>query len=147
MDEFDFDYMNFLNGFNSKSNSINNYSNDNISSKVIDPSVGFSRGNLFNNLYDQYKNYKPVMINPQSEKDALLNQWQQYNFAVVELNLYLDTYPNDVNALKLLNNYNNILKQITKKYESLYGPICITDVGGASNYDWLNGDWPWEVSR
>ena len=105
MDEFDFDYMNFLNGINSKSNSINNYSNDNISSKVIDPSVGFSRGNLFNNLYDQYKNYKPVMINPQSEKDALLNQWQQYNFAVVELNLYLDTYPNDVNALKLLNNY------------------------------------------
>ena len=27
--------------------------------KIIDPYEGFIRGNLFENLYDPYKNYKP----------------------------------------------------------------------------------------
>ena len=56
-------------------------------------------------LYDKYKNYKPQDINPTSEKEALLNQWQQYNFALIDLGMYLDVYPNDKNALNLYKKY------------------------------------------
>ena len=35
----------------------------------IDPKEGFLRGNLFNNLYDEYKNYKPQEL----KKSQLFN--------------------------------------------------------------------------
>ena len=99
---------------------------------------------MFSNLYDGYKNYKIYNVNSTNERENLLNQWQQYNFALVDLNLYLDTHPNDTNAIKLYNNYNNILKQISKKYESMYGPLTVNSDNNQNNWIWINSPWPWE---
>ena len=73
-----------------------------------------------------------------------MNQWQQYNFAITDLNLYLDTHPNDMNAVRLFNNYNNILTQITNKYESTYGPLYLDSNSINNNWTWINSPWPWE---
>lgn len=111
---------------------------------ILDPYQGFIRGNMFSNLYDGYKNYKIYNVNSTNERENLINQWQQYNFALVDLNLYLDTHPNDTNAIKLYNNYNNILKQISKKYESMYGPLTVNSDNNQNNWIWINSPWPWE---
>jgi len=39
---------------------------------LADPKTAFLRGNLFNNLYDPYKNYKYGMLNPSNKKEELL---------------------------------------------------------------------------
>lgn len=163
MNEYNFDYMNYVTSIPS-SNKMNynkekdkynvqmlkqispqmmNF--DSYNNQILDPKEGFIRGNLFQNLYDGYKNYTPQEINPQNEREALLNQWQQYHFAIVDLNLYLDIYPNDTNALRLYNNYNNILKQIKTKYESMYGPLTISsNQTNQNSWTWINSPWPWE---
>lgn len=126
----------------------NNISNTNLDNKILEPYNGFIRGNMFSDLYDKYKNYKPQDINPTSEKEALLNQWQQYNFALIDLGMYLDVYPNDKNALNLYKKYLDISKQITNKYESMYGPIYSDSEFAIKNkWNWDNSPWPWEVIK
>jgi hypothetical protein len=137
----------FLNQMPSNNTSYGSNYNTNVtnkSSSFLEPYQGFIRGNLFANLYDGYKNYKPYNINSSSERESLLNQWQQYDFALTDLNLYLDLYPNDSNALKLYNNYLNIRKQIGDKYESMYGPLTVDGEFNKNNWVWINSPWPWE---
>lgn len=158
MNDYNFDYMNYLTkipgsqmNYNKEKDKYNvqmlNQSSYNIG-QILDPKEGFTRGNLFRNLYDGYKNYMPQEINAQNEREALLNQWRQYNFALVELDLHLDTHPNDTNAIKLYNDYNNILKQIASKYESMYGPLTLdSSYLNNNSWSWINSPWPWEEDK
>lgn len=114
-------------------------------SKILEPYNGFIRGNMFANLYDGYKQYKPQNINSFSERENLLNQWQQYNFALVDLDLYLDAHPNDRNAVKLYQDYLRNAKQILNKYESMYGPLTLDSSDmKQTNWEWIRAPWPWE---
>ncbi len=161
MNNNNFDYMNYLNNIPSiLLNDPNNYMNGNINYMVpnnensfennttVSPYEGLVRGNLFNNLYDSYKKLSPQKLNPLNEKEAMLQQWMQYNFALIELNLYLDLNPNDSLALKMYNDYLKIKKQLEDKYESMYGSIdnCSFSVINGS-WNWDNGSWPWEGDK
>ena len=131
MNDYGFDYMNYITNIpgNIKYNQTNmdmNYSMNkqkkanimpNMMSKeqVIDPKEGWIRGNLFTNLYDPYKNYKPAKVEAKDEREALLYQVMQYKFALIELNLYLDTQPNDNEMIRLYNEYLNFFKIYFKK--------------------------------
>jgi spore coat protein JB len=114
-------------------------------SQLVEPYVGFIRGNLFNNLYDPYKNYKPSDIEVSNERESLLGQIQMYNFAVTDLNLYLDLYPNDTRAVQMLEEYSKAKKELSNQYEMKYGPLMVSDVVG-NNFDWIDNPWPWEAN-
>ena len=104
------------------------------------------RGNMFENLYNPYKNYKPREIEPTNERETLLNKVRQYRFAMIDLNLYLDNYPDDENVVKIFNNYRNLEKQASMEYESKYGPLTIDDApSNVNTWIWDNIPWPWEV--
>jgi spore coat protein JB len=156
MNEYGFDYMNYItsipNNMNYNPKIAMNYPSQkqetqNIVSnqQAMDVTSGWIRGNLFPNLYIPYKNYKPVDLNPTTEKDAMLYQVMQYKFALIELDLYLDTHPNDTNAIGLYNQYLNIEKQLSNKYESMYGPLTLeSNYLAKNNWVWKNSPWPWE---
>lgn len=161
MNEYGFDYLNYITNTPKKPNyhqtGINqnkmlNYNKDNQAKISMmndfglkDPYQGFIKGNLFSNLYDSYKNYTPAELNPNNEKSTLLYQIMQYKFALTDLNLYLDTHPTDTKALAQYNQYLSIEKQMSNKYESLYGPLT-TDSNylGNNAWTWNNSPWPWE---
>lgn len=168
MNNYEFDYINYLtkvpnnmnyaNSQNMNYNTIPNFSNQNNmiddsmeklrdnKSQVLDPTEGWIRGNLFKNLYDPYKNYKPGNVEAGNEKEALLYQVMQYKFALIELNLYLDSYPNNQELIKLYNKYLKIEKQMCDKYESKYGPLTLnSDYLNKNTWVWKNSPWPWEV--
>lgn len=146
MDEMNFDYINYITGIpNNMLDNFNNKTKDN--NDITSPLVGLVRGNLFNNLYDQYKNYKPIIMEPNSPREDLLNKWRQYNFAIVDLNLYLDTNPNDKNAIKLLNNYITMAKELTEQYENMYGQLSVNSNNGANTFTWIKKPWPWEGGK
>ena len=113
--------------------------------QTLEPTQGWMKGNLFANQYEPYKNYKPVEINPQNERDTLMYQLMQYKFALIELNLYLDTHPNDSEMIKLYNQYLNNEKQMSDKYESKYGPITLgSNYLNKNTWVWNDSPWPWE---
>ena len=63
-------------------------------------------------------------------------------FAVVELALYLDTHPDDTKALCLHNKYSKELKDLSDKYQKVYGPLTIEYP--CNKWRWLENPWPWE---
>ena len=64
-------------------------------------------------------------------------------FAINELGLYLDTHPDDSEALTLYTKYVQLFQEGRSRYESMYGPRQQTAVTEAG-YTWLNDPWPWE---
>ena len=132
--DFDYNYNNF-----------DNYNQNNYNQ--IDPYKGFIRGNIFNNLYRPYKNYKPVEISPKNDKDYMMLMLQIYDFNLIDLNLYLDIYPNDTNMINLRNKYLNDYKELKKSYETKYGAITTdSTVLDKTPWGWIS-PFPWEVDK
>ena len=100
---------NFYFDGNNLRNYQNNYQNDNL----FNPYEGLIRGNLFKNIYDPYKNEKPYAIKPMNNQAKMLTDIDSLEFALIDLNLYLDIYPDDKAAIELFNKfaekYNNKL--------------------------------------
>ncbi|WP_027365315.1 spore coat protein CotJB [Desulfotruncus alcoholivorax] len=77
----------------------------------------------------------------------MLLEIQQLSFIEVELNLYLDTHPEDQQALAMYNSTHQNLMQCVRKYESIYGPLVNFGYSpGMQNYwKWVDSPWPWEI--
>ena len=122
---------------------IPNISNN--SEMLENPKEGFEKGNMFMNLYDQYKNYKPMNLTPRDEQEKLLYNLLTISFAAHELNLYLDLHPEDQSMLTLFNDYKNQKDRLTKEYEEKYGPLTVCTMNQSdSAFNWTNTSWPWE---
>ena len=78
---------------------------DNLSmnNTLVSVDEGFNRGNMFENLFWPYKYIANVRAN--NPQEQLLLKLQKYCFAAHEMNLYLDVYPEDIQAIGLYNQY------------------------------------------
>ena len=112
---------------------------------LYNPKEGFIKGNMFSNLYSEYKNYKPQQLIPQTEQEKLLYELDSISFATHELNLYLDLHPTDQSMVTLFNDYRRKLEELTKNYESMYGPLTVnSNEMENKTFSWVNTSWPWE---
>ena len=76
----------------------------------------------------------------------LLEEIQAIDFVLVELNLYLDTHPNDVDAVKQFNEAAQKSMHLKHNFEQKFGPLM--HFGRSySGYPWNWDDtpWPWQV--
>ena len=113
--------------------------------ELFNPTVGYNNGNMFSNLYDQYKNYKPEVLKPKNDRERLLLDLSKVSFAAHELKLYLDLNPNDNGILTLFNDYENKCRELTNEYEKRFGALN-TDSKYLDKipFNWVEGIWPWE---
>lgn len=141
-----YDYSNRYDNINSPGERKDNIANMNDQKQsLINSYEGFIRGNMFEELYKPYLQAEPFNLRPQTEKEALLNRIREYSFALVDLNLYLDTHPNDAEKIKIYNQYLNELKQITNNYEAMFGPLTLSSEAlNSYPWAWISGPWPWE---
>lgn len=75
----------------------------------------------------------------------LLTKIHEAGFACLDMNLYLDTHPEDKNAIKTYNMLSAQFNQFKCMYESKYGPL--TNFGyapGKYPWQWVNEPWPWD---
>ncbi len=106
---------------------------------------GFIRGNMFPDLYNQYKISKPYDIEPMNEQAQLLTYVDALCFARHDIQLYLDNFPNDKAMIQLYNQYREEANRATKQYEEKYGPLWVTsDATNAYPWAWNQLPWPWE---
>lgn len=104
---------------------------------------GFIRGNMFPDLYNQYKINKPFDIEPMNEQAELLTYIDAYSFAAHDLNLYLDNNPNDRDMIDLFNSFTDEANKVRRDYEKKYGPLFV-DASNTFPWAWNNSPWPWE---
>lgn len=124
---------------------INDKNDSNEKLNLYGPYEGYIKGNLFKNLYNQYKNYRPYKISINNEKDEMLLNIGQLSFARHELNLLLDNYPNNREALNIFNRYLEMENNERKKYERRFGPLEVTSQDTSLPFKWENDTWPWEM--
>ena len=112
---------------------------------LYDPYNGLIRGNLFRNLNNPYKSGEPYEIKPMNAQAQQLTNIDALSFAMVDLGLFLDVNPNNQEAINLFNQYREQKENLTKDYESKYGPITL-DSDSLNSYPWSWNDmpWPWD---
>lgn len=139
-----YDYTN-MNMYNNQNTFNNNTYKEQKNDKLYDPYNGLIRGNLFKNTYDPYNNREPYEIKPINEQARLLTDIDALGFAMIDLNLYLDVFPNDREKIVLYNQYRKEKESMLKEYESKYGPIT-TSSDSLNTYPWTwdNMPWPWD---
>lgn len=127
-----------------------NYTNNNYNqplyentTKLYDSYQGFIRGNMFVDLYNDYK-IKPIELKPLNDQAKLLTSIDSLEFAMKDINLYLDIYPEDKNMIGLYNQYKNNYNTLQREYEEKYGPLDLnSDVLNNYPFCWIDNPWPW----
>lgn len=113
---------------------------------LLEPKEGLILGNIFFNMYEPYKNYKPRELVASSEKEKLMLRIRELSHATGDLNLYLDLYPNDKEVYNLFKKYMTELNELSCLYSEKYEVLELCkDVNGS--YTWESGTWPWEVRK
>lgn len=111
-------------------------------SNLFDLETALQKGNLFKDLYKPYKSYTPRTIKVNTAREKCLLEIQELDFSIGDLNLYLDLYPDDLEAFTLFSKLTREYLKKTAEYASTFGPLTLDQTG--SEYEWSKGVWPWE---
>ncbi len=122
--------------------SVLNINENKENNQLLNSSEGFIKGNMFFYEYTPYKNYKPFFPKTNNEKSALLYEITELEFAINDLNLWLDINPNDLKVYNVQKEYMKKLANCQNVYINKYGPLEVTD-NIYENNKWVN-TWPWE---
>lgn len=79
-----------------------------------------------------------------TEREQLLNRVRMYDFALIDVGLYLDAYPNDASALSYFKQVRAMADEARAAYESQYGPLSPRNVESDTEWTWIADPWPWE---
>lgn len=85
------------------------------------------------------------MASCNTTKQALMDQIRALEFTTVDLNLYLDTHPDDERAAMDYSCYSQELMSLKRQYEENFGPL--QNFGNSiigSTFTWVDDPWPWE---
>lgn len=75
----------------------------------------------------------------------LFNEINLLDFALTEITLFLDTHPDNQEAMRFFNYYNRLKQDKMKEFAASYGPLTrnqATDQHG--DFLWTVQPWPWE---
>lgn len=111
--------------------------------QFVNSKEGFLRGNMMQDEYEPYRNYSAIPFNPKNDYEQKLYKVMELDFALVDLNLYLDMHPEDKEAYQLFQNYVEAEQRAKKEFTEKYGPILFTNVN-YQNYEWIKNPWPWD---
>ena len=110
------------------------------SEPAYDKRMALARGTLFPGLDLPFMN----LVNKPADLSTPLCELMALDFVIRELNLYLDTHPDDREAFETLQKCIRMRAEGHKRYTEQYGPVTVSDLSCADVYDWLNAPWPWQ---
>lgn len=79
-----------------------------------------------------------------NSNQAMLQKIYEARFACVELQLYLDTHPDDEVAKADYLSYADKLNQLIARYEQVNGPLMNFGQSPTAAGSWVFGQWPWD---
>ena len=79
------------------------------------------------------------------DKNQLMCEIMAIDFAITDIKLYLNTHPDDKEAINL---YNSLVKKrlaMIDSYQSMFGPIIAeTYDKSVDHWRWIDDPWPWD---
>ena len=85
------------------------------------------------------------MTNNAPCRKDLLCLINRVSFAVDDVKLFLDTHPDDTNAIA---KYNSIIREadnLRAQYEKSVGPLfSFRSYSPTENFQWIDNPWPWD---
>ena len=86
------------------------------------------------------------MVNQREKNPTPKNRLQTLAFAIQELALYLDTHPEDKEALELYRTYQKMYHEGNMEYSKCKRPLTHGIPVNQERYTWLDDPWPWEYA-
>ena len=78
------------------------------------------------------------------DRQELLLKLSTAQFAMWELHMFLDTHPNNCEAIALKEKYEKQFNKLKDEFEEKFGPITMQS--GTPN-DWIENPWPWDYEE
>ena len=79
------------------------------------------------------------------EQSKLLHEINILSFTIVELTLFLDTHPDNQEAMRHFDYYNRLKKDKYEEYNNMFGPLSLNQAKGRTQeFQWTMQPWPWE---
>lgn len=88
-----------------------------------------------NSCNNKYENYTEC---------ELLMKISELQFVAIELNLYINTHPNDMSAKADYRAYSSELLSAIRTYEKEFGPLLNFGHSDTETGCWVYSKWPWE---
>ena len=81
----------------------------------------------------------------QMSKEQLYRRITLTGFALVDTTLYLDTHPDDREAIRYFQENSRLYQEALAEYSEKYGPLTLSHAHHNDEYwDWVNQPWPWQ---
>ena len=78
------------------------------------------------------------------DRDDLLKHITVLDFMAVDLQLFLNTHPDNTEALRIYNEIVACGQKAHERYEAEYGPLVTFRSKGWPDWAWKNEPWPWQ---
>ncbi len=77
--------------------------------------------------------------------DQMLTRINELEFALTDLNLYLDTHPENQEALDMFTRLSATLKSMMYDYNEKCKALRLHDVPNEVPFQWASTKWPWQA--
>lgn len=84
------------------------------------------------------------LLRPNMNQKQLMQWIYEVSFAVTEISLYLDTHPDDRDAIAFFNHYSEEQKKAVELYSKNYSPLTLDTIQEDNHWYWATDPWPWE---
>ncbi len=79
-----------------------------------------------------------------NDRERAMRRVQICSFAVLEASLFLNSHPDDKEALEYINKYKRLNERAVAEFEDKYGTLSIETPSELTSWDWAENPWPWE---
>lgn len=79
-----------------------------------------------------------------TEREMLIKKIGTCKFAIVDIDLFLDTHPGDAAMLKKREEYTEQLMPLVKEFEEKFGPLTKAE-NDSNTWCWVKDPWPWDT--
>ena len=80
----------------------------------------------------------------ENDKNTALKKLMAADFKAYELQLFLDTHPNDSEAMAAYTEAVKNAKTVRTEYENNFAPINAASAAGKLPWQWIASPWSWQ---
>lgn len=77
-------------------------------------------------------------------RDELLQKIMELDFYIVDLHLYLNTHPDDGEAIQMYNDAVLQNRELRAQYSEKYGMLMSNHCVSVTPWQWIDSPWPWQ---
>ncbi len=77
-------------------------------------------------------------------RDQLLQKITALDFYIIDMHLYLNTHPDDSEALMLYNDCVIQVGELREEYTRSYGMLLANNSTSKQPWQWIENPWPWQ---